>query len=152
MTRVLFVCMGNICRSPLAEAALRTQAAAARIEVEVDSAGTHDYHVGEGADPRAAEAGRLRGYDVAGHRARQVAVEDFGRFDYLLAMDAANLSRLRRLAPAGHRATVSLLLDYGSTGVREVPDPYFGGATGFEHALDLIDSAVAGLLEELRRR
>jgi len=152
VTRVLFVCMGNICRSPLAEAALRKQADAAGIEVEVESAGTHAYHVGEGADPRAAEAARVRAYDLAAHRARQVEPADFHRFDYLLAMDRSNLERLQRMAPPDHGATVRLFLEYSGDDAREVPDPYYGGGRAFEHALDLIDAAVAGLLAELRHR
>lgn len=154
MTRVLFVCMGNICRSPLAAAALRARLGGETAwAIDVDSAGTHAYHVGEPADPRAFQAGARRGYDLAVHRARQVGREDFARFDYVLAMDRANLGELRGLAPAGHGARLALLLEYApQTGVTEVPDPYFGGMHGFEQALDLIDAAVDGLIARLRAR
>ncbi|MGH8224794.1 MAG: low molecular weight protein-tyrosine-phosphatase [Gammaproteobacteria bacterium] len=149
--RVLFVCMGNICRSPLAAAALRVHASAAGLQVEIESAGTHDYHVGEGADPRAIAAGRRRGYDLSDHRARQVAEDDFERCDYVLAMDRANLVRLRRLAPVAYVERLALLLAFApDAGVEEVPDPYYGGAQAFERALDLMDAAMTGFIAHLR--
>lgn len=151
MKRVLFVCMGNICRSPLAEAAARVHAARAGIEIELDSAATHGYHVGEGADPRAVAAGGRRGYDLATHRARRIRSEDFVRYDLVLAMDRANLAALRRMAPAGGSAHVALLLEFAAASAdSEVPDPYYGGAQAFERALDLIDAGTASLVTQLR--
>ncbi len=142
--------MGNICRSPLAKAVLRARAAAASLDATVDSAGTHRYHIGEPADPRAIEAARLRGYDLSEHRARQVVSEDFFNYDFLLAMDHANLRRLRKIAPAGHDAELALLLQFApDLSLMEVPDPYYGGAQGFEKVLDLVEAAVDGFLGHL---
>jgi protein-tyrosine phosphatase len=152
---VLFVCMGNICRSPTAEAVFRKLAAEAGLDgrIHADSAGTHGYHEGAAPDPRATAAARQRGFELAAIRARRVSAEDFERFDLILAMDEDNLDDLRRVAPAGARAELRLLLEF-ARGRREraVPDPYYGGRTGFERVLDLVTEACAGLLEELRRR
>ena len=152
MTRILFVCMGNICRSPSAEAVLRELARRdfPQLQLEVDSAGTHDHHVGEPPDPRSISAGRKRGYDLAPLRARQVTSEDFARFDWLLAMDAANLSRLRQLAPTGERERARLFLEFAGERSRvDVPDPYYGTAADFERALDLLENASRRLLLRL---
>jgi len=152
--RVLFVCMGNICRSPTAEAVFRevVRQEGRGIDVHVDSAGTHAYHVGEPPDSRAIVAARRRGIGMDSLRARVVSREDFLRFDYLLAMDRQNLEHLQRLAPAGHRARLQLFLDYApEAGLSEVPDPYYGGETGFERVLDLVEAASRGLLSTLRR-
>jgi protein-tyrosine phosphatase len=146
--------MGNICRSPTAEAVFRevVRLEGQGIDVLVDSAGTHAYHVGEPPDSRAIEAARRRGLRMQDLRARVVSREDFLRFDYLLAMDQQNLEHLERLAPAGHSARVQLFLDYApEAGFSEVPDPYYGGETGFEQVLDLIEAASRGLLSTLRR-
>lgn len=156
MVRVLFVCLGNICRSPSAEGVLRKVVAEAGLahRIESRSAGTGAYHTGEGADPRSARAARRRGYDLSTHCARCVAPEDFDTFDYVLAMDRDNLRNLKNMqASRGKmRAKVALLLDYAPTAkVREVPDPYSTGDAGFEFVLDLIESACDGLLEEIRR-
>ncbi len=153
-TSVLFVCMGNICRSPTAEGVFRRLVEDAGLagQVLVDSAGTHAYHVGEPADRRAAAAAARRGYSLEGIKARRVAPEDFERFDYVLAMDEDNLAILGELASADARATLRLFLEYGDAGEREVPDPYYGGAAGFEQVLDLVENAARGLLEELRNR
>jgi protein-tyrosine phosphatase len=142
--RLLFVCLGNICRSPTAEAVMRHLVAARGLdgEVEVDSAGTGGWHVGAAPDERARAAAARRGIDVAG-AARQVAPEDLERFDLVLAMDAENLRALRRLAPAGTEHKVRLLLDGA-----DVPDPYYGGDDGFETVLDLVQDACARLLDE----
>ncbi|HXQ31427.1 MAG TPA: low molecular weight protein-tyrosine-phosphatase [Steroidobacteraceae bacterium] len=151
--RILFVCMGNICRSPTAEAVLRRIAAeeAAELRIEVASAGTHDYHVGDPPDPRAQAAARRRGIDMSRLRARQLAAADFDAFDYLLVMDERNLEDARALAPQRFRARLGLLLDYApELEQREVPDPYYGGAAGFEEVLDLLEAAARGLLSELR--
>ncbi|MBS1200212.1 MAG: phosphotyrosine protein phosphatase [Proteobacteria bacterium] len=152
--RILFVCMGNICRSPTAEAVFREIARreGQDLLVEVDSAGTHAYHVGEPPDSRAIIAARRRGIAMEHLRARLVARDDFLRFDYLLAMDEQNLEHLRRLAPAGHRAELRLFLDYApGAGQRDVPDPYYGGETGFEQVLDLVEEASRGLIAALRK-
>ncbi|MFQ5347723.1 MAG: low molecular weight protein-tyrosine-phosphatase [Rhodothalassiaceae bacterium] len=155
MVRVLFVCMGNICRSPMAEGAFRHLAAAAGLldredGMMTDSAGTSRHHVGEPPDPRAVRAARARGYDIAHQRARQVAVADFDRFDYLIAMDRDNLAHLERLAPADSAARLGLFLSYAAgVGLDEVPDPYFGGEGGFEGCLGLIEAAAHGLFAHI---
>ncbi len=158
MVRVLFVCMGNICRSPMAEGAFRRLAAEAGLleradGIATDSAGTSRYHIGEPPDPRAVRVARARGIDIAGQRARQVRAEDFAEFDYLIAMDRDNLAHLERLAPTDGDAVVNLFLSYApGIGLDEVPDPYFGGAGGFEGCLDLIEAGARGLFEHILRR
>jgi protein-tyrosine phosphatase len=154
-TRVLMVCLGNICRSPTAEAMLRKQVHAAGLDeaIEVDSAGTADYHVGSPPDPRSIAHGERRGLAMKHLRGRQVEAADFERFDHVLAMDEDNLATLRRLRPPGSRARVGLLMDHApGAGSRVVPDPYYGGSADFERVLDLVDIAVAGLLASLRPR
>lgn len=149
---VLFVCMGNICRSPTAEGVFRhLLKEAGDFVVEVDSAGTHAYHVGSAPDHRSQAAALRRQLDLSSQRARQVAAEDFERFDLLLAMDEDNYEILQSRCPPQHQRKVRLFLEYGSMGERNVPDPYYGGDTGFEHVLDLIEDAARGLLAELRR-
>lgn len=153
--RVLFVCLGNICRSPTAEAVFREilRREAALLAIEADSAGTHAYHVGSAPDARAIAAGARRGFDLADLRARVVRAEDFERFDLLLAMDEQNYRELRRRAPAAARERVRLLLDYApELGRRDVPDPYYGGDSGFEDVLDLVEAAVRGLIRALGGR
>jgi protein-tyrosine phosphatase len=148
----LFVCLGNICRSPTAEAVFRDLASrhAAGLAVEVDSAGTHGYHAGSPPDERAIAAARRRGIDMSGLRARVVDAGDFERFDLLLAMDELVYERLRQIAPSGQAGRVRLFLDYApNLNRREVPDPYYGGETGFEEVLDLVDEAARGLLAAL---
>jgi protein-tyrosine phosphatase len=153
--RILFVCLGNICRSPTAEAVFRDLVSRASMpfEIEVDSAGTHAYHAGDPPDERAIAAARRRGIDMSRLRARKVLAEDFERFDLLLAMDEQNLRQLRELAPSSRRDRVRLLLDYApQLERREVPDPYYGDATGFEEVLDLVEEAARGLLAALGPR
>ena len=152
---VLFVCLGNICRSPTAEGVFRKLAADADLggRVRADSAGTAGYHEGAPPAARAAAAAKARGFDLGGIRARRVTAEDFHAFDLILAMDEDNLADLRRSAPADARARLALLLDYApERGVRSVPDPYYGGKNGFEQVLDLVIEACAGLVEEFRHR
>jgi protein-tyrosine phosphatase len=153
MTRVLFVCMGNICRSPTAEAVVRDFAQRmAGIALEVDSAGTHGYHAGDAPDERSIVAARRRGFDLGKLRARVVEAEDFERFDLVLAMDDAVLERLRELAPRRHAERVRLFLDFApGLGRRDVPDPYYGGAAGFEEVLDLVEEGARGLLAALAK-
>ena len=148
---VLFVCLGNICRSPTAEGVLRAIAAREYpgLMLEVDSAGTADFHVGEPPDRRTVAAGRRRGYDLAGLRARQVQREDFNRVVYVLAMDRANLAALERLRPRDASARLALFLEFAPEAVPEVPDPYYGGVEDFERVLDLCESGARGLLESL---
>ena len=159
MTRVLFVCMGNICRSPTAEGVFRKMAADSRLEthVEIDSAGTHGYHVGAPPDPRAIEHAAKRGYDLSVLRAREVSPRDFEHFDYVLAMDETNRRHLADMCPTHLRHKIELLLDYGGgEDDAEVPDPYYGKSADFERAIDLIESGCAGLrdylLDQLRQR
>jgi protein-tyrosine phosphatase len=146
--RVLMVCLGNICRSPTAEAVLRHQLVAAGLDgrVEVDSAGTGGWHIGDPPDARSQRHAVRRGYDLSSLRARRVGEDDFHRFDLILAMDEDNLAELQRLAPAGHRAEVRLFAEV------EVPDPYSGGPAGFERVLDLVEAASAAWVENLSRR
>jgi protein-tyrosine phosphatase len=150
-TSVLFVCMGNICRSPTAEGVFRYHVEAAGLDehIDIDSAGTHAYHVGEPADRRARAAAEKRGMSLDGIRARRVSSDDFERFDYILAMDEDNLARLEDEAPQEHHHKLRLFLEFARNGEREVPDPYYGGAAGFERVLDLVDEASRGLLETL---
>jgi protein-tyrosine phosphatase len=150
MRRVLFVCLGNICRSPTAEGVLR--AIAARefpgLALDVDSAGTADYHVGEPPDRRTVAAARRRGYDLAGLRARQVQPHDYERFDYLLAMDRANLAQLESQRPKGASARLALFLEFSpQAAMPEVPDPYYGGTEDFERVLDLCETGARDLLK-----
>lgn len=150
---VLFVCMGNICRSPTAEGVFRYHAEQAGLadRLEIDSAGTHAYHVGEPADHRARAAAERRGMSLDGIRARRVSAQDFQRFDYIIAMDQENLARLRDEAPEEHSARLHLFLEFAAGSETDVPDPYYGGAAGFERVLDLVEDASRGLLETLSR-
>lgn len=151
-TRLLLVCLGNICRSPAGEAVMRARAEAAGLPIAVDSAGTGDWHAGEPPDRRMQAAARARGLDLSTLRARQVRAEDFHAFDLILAMDRANLAALRRLRPDGARAELALVLDHApEPGPAEVPDPYGGGPEGFEHVLDLLEAAADGVIDRLRR-
>ncbi|WP_323149155.1 low molecular weight protein-tyrosine-phosphatase [Pseudomonas oryzihabitans] len=151
--RILFVCMGNICRSPTAEGILRTKLDSAGLAeaVTLDSAGTGDWHVGKPPDSRAIQAAAGRGYDISGLRARQVTTDDFQRFDLILAMDQDNLAWLEQLRP-DQGAVPELFLARQGLAVDEVPDPYYGGAAGFERVLDLLESACDGLVAEVAAR
>jgi protein-tyrosine phosphatase len=152
--KILFVCLGNICRSPTAEGVLRTLAAreAPELGLEIDSAGTAGYHVGEPPDPRTRQAAARRGYDLEGLRARIVEPLDFERFELILAMDRDNLRVLRRRAPAMAHERLQLFLEFApDSGIEDVPDPYYGGPNGFEEVLDLVESAARGLIAHLRR-
>jgi len=152
--RVLFVCLGNICRSPTAEAIFRQrlQQAGLAERIEVDSAGTGDWHVGKAPDSRTQEAAKRRGYDLSSLRGRQVSVDDFARFDLILAMDIANLGDLQRLRPAQAKGELDLYLRRFGLAEDEVPDPYYGGSEGFEQVLDLLEQASDALLAELKGR
>ncbi len=150
---VVFVCMGNICRSPTAEAVFRQYVERAGLEnqIVIDSAGTHDYHIGAPPDSRTQRAAQQRGFDMTDLRGRQVQAEDFSRFDYVLAMDKANLSILDKLMPQGSATQAQLFLEFAHYHVeREVPDPYYGGEDGFERVLDMVEDAAAGLLQHIR--
>lgn len=152
MVRVLFVCMGNICRSPTAEGVFRAQVKEAGLEaeVEIDSAGTMGAHAGEPPDSRAQEAARSRGFDLSDLRARQVNVFDFSRFDYVLAMDRDNLASLLRLCPPEFKHKVRLYLSFSRRYPNlEVPDPYYGGRLGFDQVLDMVEDAGKGLIREI---
>jgi protein-tyrosine phosphatase len=145
--------MGNICRSPTAEGVMLERLRRCGLEgvIEVDSAGTHAYHVGEPPDRRAQQSARRRGIELGGQRARQVTHADFARFDHVLAMDSENLALLAARCPPEHAGKLRLLLDCApELGVRDVPDPYYGAGDGFERVLDMLEAAVDGLLGELR--
>ena len=153
MARILMVCTGNICRSPTAEAVLRKKLSDAGLAelITVDSAGTHSYHVDSPPTGPAIKAGRKRGYDLAPLRARKVRPEDFLHFDLILAMDRGHQALLEYDRPAGGKAKVRLFMDYAPQGPDEVPDPYYGGRRDYEKALDLIESAMPGLVAALQR-
>ena len=151
--RVLFVCMGNICRSPTAEGVFRKLLAerAPELDVQVDSAGTHAYHIGHPPDVRAQRAAALRGVDLSAQRARRVTEQDFEHFELLLAMDELNRAALLEICPVEYRGRVRLLLEFApQVGRLEVPDPYYGASNGFEQVLDLVEEAAVGVLEHLR--
>lgn len=155
MVRVLFVCLGNICRSPTAEGVFRgvVERAGLLTHIEIDSAGTHAYHLGEPPDARAQEAARRRGIELGGLRGRKATRADIERFDYILAMDEENLAHLQAISPTGLDEKIRLFLEFApDRPEREVPDPYFGGEHGFERVLDMIEEAAHGLLAHLRKR
>ena len=156
--RVLFVCMGNICRSPTAEGvfARKVREAGLAQHIRIDSAGTHAYHIGNPPDERTQRAAKRRGYDLSALRARKVEVHDFMHFDYVLAMDEENLAILQdlraRIDAARLQAHLGLMMDFASDAAnhaREVPDPYYGGEAGFERVLDMIEAAADGLLQRI---
>jgi protein-tyrosine phosphatase len=150
--QILFVCLGNICRSPTVEGVARELARreAPHLGLQFDSAGTADYHVGEPPDARSIRAALSRGYDLSSLRARQLQRGDFHRFDLLLAMDGENLSNMLRIAPASHAHRARLFLDYApDAGAAGVPDPYYGDAAGFERVIDLAEQGVRGLLRDI---
>ncbi len=147
---VLFVCMGNICRSPTAEAVFRHKMKAKGLSLRVDSAGTLGAHAKEKPDHRAQKAGMARGYSFEGIKARKVTVSDFNEFDLILAMDDENVQELNKRAPAEFKYKIHLMLDYAEDHEEEqVPDPYYGGAKGFDYVLDLVEAASDGLLAKI---
>jgi protein-tyrosine phosphatase len=150
-TSVLFVCMGNICRSPTAEGVFRHRSAAAGLDLHIDSAGTHAYHIGEAPDARSSRHAAQRGYDLSAQRARKVTAADFERFDHVLAMDQDNLEILLRACPPQYQHKVGLFMRYATHSASDVvPDPYYGGAQGFDLVLDYIEDASDGLIAALR--
>lgn len=152
--KVLFVCLGNICRSPSAEGVFRSLVEQAGLseKVHIDSCGTGDWHIGKGPDARALEAARRRGIDISDLRARQFSPQDLDSFDYVLVMDRQNLADIKDVWHQNGGTRPALFLDYGKSSVKEVPDPYYGGDDGFETVLDLIHEAGEGLLDEIRGR
>jgi protein-tyrosine phosphatase len=154
MVRVLFVCLGNICRSPTAEGVFRQVVRQASLAdyIDIDSAGTHAYHIGDPPDRRAQAAAARRGVDLSGLRGRQATPRDIEEFDYVLAMDRENLQNLQAICPSGLETKLRLFLEFAGERVeREVPDPYFGGESGFDRVLDMIEDAAQGLLAHIRQ-
>ncbi|MCU7958534.1 MAG: low molecular weight phosphotyrosine protein phosphatase [gamma proteobacterium symbiont of Bathyaustriella thionipta] len=152
--RVLFVCMGNICRSPTAHGVFEKAVADAGLSdhILVDSAGTHAYHIGEQPDARSQDTARQRGVDLSTQRARRVDRDDFSRFDYVLAMDEDNYQILYQQCPAEYRQRLQLFMEYATDRPEsEVPDPYYGGAGGFERVFDMVEEASAGLLNTIQK-
>ncbi|MEX6633315.1 low molecular weight protein-tyrosine-phosphatase [Hyphococcus lacteus] len=147
--KILFVCLGNICRSPAAEGMLRAMAKERGIELAIDSAGTGGWHVGNPPDSRMIKTAAARGIDISYQRARKVDLSDFYQFDYLLAMDLSNYSDLLDLAPHNRTCDIRLFLDFADGDERETPDPYYGGPQGFQHVLDLLERGSAGFLNHL---
>jgi protein-tyrosine phosphatase len=150
--RILFVCLGNICRSPMAEGVFRNLVEEEGLahRFEIDSAGLGAWHLGQAPDARAQAAARRRGIDISGQSARQVSEEDFDRFDLLLVMDRSNFAEIKRRAPVESHAKIRPFLDFAAkAGAKDVPDPFYGGTEGFDHALDLIEEAARGLLAAL---
>lgn len=155
MNRILFVCLGNICRSPTAEGVFLhvLKLHAPSLKVEVDSAGTAGYHLGAAPDARSQHHALLRGIDLSALRARQLAAEDYRKFDLILAMDRANLADINARRPRGATARQQLFMEYApELGEPEVPDPYYGGEGDFERVLDLTDAAARGLIRALQQR
>lgn len=164
MIKILFVCLGNICRSPTAQGVFegklranfdknsRFQGQSFHEAFTVDSAGTAAWHIGKSPDKRSQLAAKQRGYDLSKLRARQVLDADFTDFDYILAMDKANLNALQSRCPRKYQHKLALFLDYAEGSEQEVPDPYYGGESGFNHVLDLVESASEGLMNHLFKR
>jgi len=153
-TRVLFVCMGNICRSPTAEGVFRDKVKQANLtdKIQIDSAGTHDYHIGKAPDARAQDAARKRNYDLSDLRGRQVCQQDFETFDYILAMDKDNLALLLKSCPPHQQHKVRRLLSFSRRFPNlDVPDPYYGGRSGFDQVLDMVEDAAQGLLTDIQQ-
>jgi protein-tyrosine phosphatase len=152
MTKVLFLCLGNICRSPTAEAVFRAKVKSRGLENDftIDSAGTSGWHIGGAPDKRSAAAARARGISMQGQRARQLEVADFERFDFIWAMDKSNLQDAEALAPADCKAVLELFMNYAPSCPAEVPDPYYGGDGGFEQVLDMLDDASEGFFQRLK--
>ena len=150
-TSVLFVCLGNICRSPTAEAVFKHKAAQAGLNIEIDSAGTHGYHIGNPPDKRSQAAGVERGYSFKGLKCRRVDENDFERFDFILAMDNSNLANLHGMSQSQYHDKIKLFLDFANVDDKEVPDPYYGGKRGFELVLDLIEEASEGLIAHIKQ-
>ena len=153
VVKVLFVCLGNICRSPTAHGVFQkiSEDAGLKQIIQVDSAGTAAYHIGNPPDKRSVKAAATRGYELDYLRARKVSDSDFSIFDYLLAMDNENLLDLEQRCPSKYKHKVQLFLNYGTLGEEQVPDPYYGGGAGFDHVLDLVEDAAQGLLEHITR-
>jgi protein-tyrosine phosphatase len=145
--KVLFVCTGNICRSPTAEGVLRQLAKRENLQVHVESRGTHDYHVGDAPDPRAQRHALKRGYDLSAQRAKQVTMDDFERFDLIVAMDRSHLAALTAMCAPRLRSKVRLFKEG-----MDVPDPYYGGAAGFDSVLDLVEEGCRNLLQEIKAK
>ena len=155
MFRVLFVCMGNICRSPTTEAVFKAMTAAENLDdrIDSDSAGTHGYHIGSPPDHRTIAAAKERGYDLTQLRARRVSAADFAVFDLVLAMDSENRAALQRLCPPTHKDRLKLFLEFApDLKERDVPDPYYGDRVGFEHVLDLAEAGSRGLIQAIRQK
>lgn len=149
MKKLLFVCLGNICRSPTAQAVFDWKLGEAGLQMDTDSAGTSGYHAGNPPDPRSQEIGRGWGLDMSDQRARQVVDEDFERFDVIYAMDRSNLQALRERCPAVHRDKVRLIMELAPDyGLEEVPDPYYGGEDGFRQVVDMLVAAAERFVEE----
>ncbi len=153
MVKVLFICMGNICRSPTAEGVFRHRVKSAGIENQfvIDSAGTHAYHVGNPPDSRAQDAAQKRDIDLSAQRARRVKTDDFSTFDYVIAMDESNKRDLLTICPTGYEDRIHLFLDFADCNESEVPDPYYGQGRGFEIVLNLVENAADGLLKHIRK-
>ena len=155
MVNILFVCMGNICRSPTAQGVFERLVAENELAavIQIDSAGTHAYHIGEKPDERASAAALKRGVDLSRQKARRVSPDDFHVFDYVIAMDSSNFEDLASNCPTGHESKLRLFMEFApDIEVNEVPDPYYGGSTGFERVLDLIELAATGLLADIRQQ
>ncbi len=150
--RILMVCLGNICRSPTAQGVMEALAQQANLPLEVDSAGTYGGHAGERPDSRSQQAARLRGYDLSGQRARQIQRQDFYRFDLICAMDTSNLRNIQQLCPADGTAELRLLGEYSQQWYGQpIPDPYYGGASGFDDVLNRVEDACRGIVERLQK-
>jgi len=155
MINILFVCMGNICRSPSAEGffARALQQSVCKDRVSIDSAGTHSYHIGHAPDQRAVDTASTFGVDISRLRARKVRVDDFHNYDLIIAMDRSNYSDLQLIQPPGSAADLKMMMKYHPQGrPEEVPDPYYGGIDGFTYMCELLDSATAGLLKDVEGR